>query len=144
MSRFRVNWKICPFSKIIPYVSMLEIVYIWIFKYFFLLKSSNLFHIFFQHPGDLSSLSNYRNPRAIHPPASPVMPVSFSAVQLKPNYFMKPMFFVIIFTYLAWLISNFFGHNASSWPKHILETNKTSFASYSLHWCNRADQILAY
>jgi len=28
------------------------------------------------HPGDLSSLSNYRNPRAIHPPASPVMPGS--------------------------------------------------------------------
>ena len=33
----------------------------------------------------------------------------------------------------------FFGHNASSIPKRILETNKTSFASYSLigfSWSN--------
>ena len=28
---------------------------------------------------------------------------------------------------------NSFGHNATSQPKSILETNKTLFASYSLH-----------
>ena len=46
-------------------------------------------------------------------------------------------------TGMAYLL--FFDQNASSEPKSILETNKTSFASYLvIHWYHKVDQILTY
>ena len=40
--------------------------------------------------------------------------------------------FSFVKIWLAWVISNFFGHDASSKTKSIVETNQTSFGSYSL------------